>query len=52
MLRIKKCVKCQFILARLFLKGKGLSEVKKSTTNILILFVKNNGNIIKNVVKS
>lgn len=52
MLRIKKCVKCQFIFARPFLKGKGLSEVKKSYANILFLIVKKNNYIIKISVKS
>ena len=52
MLRIKKCVKSQFIFAIPFLKGTGLLEVKNSSANILFLFVKINNYIIKNLVKS
>lgn len=50
MIRIKKCVKSQFIFAIPFLKGTGMLEVKNSSPNILFLLVKNKGNIIKYLI--
>lgn len=40
MLRIKKCVKSQFIFATPFLKGKGLLEVKKIVCKYTIFICK------------